>query len=180
MVYDNDNIYVIFKVKDKYVRCVTDRINGPVYKDSAVEFFFSPDAENPLRYFNLETNCGGTPLMQFHTHVAGRRESKLLSEEDIGRIEIAASLPKIVDPEISGDITWTVEYRIPIAMLRQYSPITAPAKGVEWRANFYKIAENNSNPHHIAWSKIEPFWSIYNYSRPNFHIPEAFGRLIFK
>ena len=53
MLYDDDNIYVIFYVKDRYVRCITDKINGPVWQDSAVEFFFSPDPEQPLLYFNL-------------------------------------------------------------------------------------------------------------------------------
>ena len=180
MAYDNDNIYVIFRVEDKYVRCITDRINGPVFRDSAVEFFFSPDVENPLHYFNLEVNCGGTALMQFHSLLNGRRETKRLTEEDIGQIEIAHSLPKIVDPEITEEVTWTIEYRIPLALLQKYSDVTMPAKGVEWRANFYKIAENNSNPHHITWSKIDSFWAVHNYSRPNFHIPEAFGKIVFK
>ena len=43
MLYDNDYVYVIFHVKDRYVKCITDRINGPVWQDSAVEFFFAPD-----------------------------------------------------------------------------------------------------------------------------------------
>ncbi|MDR2887485.1 MAG: carbohydrate-binding family 9-like protein [Bacteroidales bacterium] len=173
MVYDKDNIYVIFRVEDKYVRCITDKINGPVWKDSAVEFFFAPDTEKPLHYFNLETNCGGTALMQFHVNVDGKRESKRLAEEEIRQVEIAHSLPSIIDPEITENITWTIEYCIPVALLQKHSPITAPAKGVEWKANFYKIAEINSNPHHIAWSRID-------HPRPNFHIPEAFGKLIFK
>ena len=173
MVYDKDYLYIIFRVKDKYVKCVTDRINGPVWRDSAVEFFFSPDVENPLQYFNLETNCGGTALMQFHANVDGKRESKRIPEEDIKQIEIVSSMPKLTDPEITEEITWTIEYRIPLAVLKQHSAITAPAKGVEWKANFYKIAEITSNPHYITWSKVEN-------PRPNFHMPEYFGRIIFK
>ena len=173
MAYDNEYIYVIFRVKDRYVKCVTDRINGPVYRDSAVEFFFSPDAAKPLHYFNYETNCGGTPLMQYHVYNDGKRESKRMVEEDIVQIEISTSLPKIVDPEITEDITWTVEYRIPIALLQKHSEVTTPAKGVEWRGNFYKIAEINSNPHYITWSKIDQ-------PRPNFHVPENFGRILFQ
>ena len=173
MVYDNDNLYIIFKVEDKFVKCVTDRINGPVWRDSAVEFFFSPDADKPLSYFNLETNCGGTPLMQFHADLNGKRESKRISEEDIREIEIVASLPKIVDPEITEEVTWTIEYRIPIALLQKHSIITYLAKGVEWKANFYKIAEITSSPHHATWSVIDK-------PNPTFHTPEYFGRLIYK
>ena len=171
MAYDNNNIYLIFRVKDRNVRCITNTINGPVYKDSAVEFFFSPDPELPLLYFNLETNCGGTAL--FHYNVIPRRDSKRLSEEEIRQIEIAHSLPEIIDPEIKESVTWTLEYRIPFTILEKYSKVIRPAKGVEWSANFYKIAENSSNPHYITWSKIDK-------SKPDFHVPQAFGKLIFE
>ena len=179
MVYDKDNLYVIFRVKDKYVKSITDRNNGPVYKDSAVEFFFCSDVENPRLYFNIETNCGGFVLFH-HNNPIDRSQNKRLTDEDIAQLEIAHSMPAIVDPEITDEVTWTIEYKVPFDLLRKYSPITTPAKGVEWRANFYKIAEITSSPHHITWSKIDPFWAANNYSRPNFHIPEAFGRLIFK
>lgn len=171
MLYDDTSIYVIFNVKDRYVRCLTDEINGPVWKDSAVEFFFAPDARYPLLYFNLETNCGGTALM--HYNLIPRKESVEISPGDIGMIEIAHTLPGIIDPEIEGPVTWTLEYRIPLSILEKYSAVTRPEKGVEWRANFYKIAENNSNPHYITWSVIEN-------EQPDFHIPQYFGKLIFE
>lgn len=171
MMYDNENVYVIFQVQDKNVRCLTKDINGPVYKDSAVEFFFAPDQNFPLKYFNLETNCGGTPLLYYN--LIPRRESKELSVEDIRKIEIVTSLPRIIDPEIGENVTWTIEYRIPLSMLEKYASITRPQKGVEWKANFYKIAENSTNPHYITWSVVEN-------DKPNFHMPKFFGKLVFE
>jgi hypothetical protein len=171
MMYDNENLYVIFHVKDRYVRCLTKEINGPVWEDGAVEFFFAPDTKQPLLYFNLETNCGGTPLMHFN--LVPRKESKAVAKEDIKEIEIAHTLPQIIDPEIKDPVTWTLEYRIPLAMLEKYSAVTRPGKGVEWKANFYKIAENNSNHHYITWSVVE-------LEKPDFHRPEFFGKLIFE
>lgn len=171
MMYDKENIYVIFIVKDKYVRCITNKINGPVFKDSAVEFFFSPDTSKPLLYFNLETNCGGTAL--FHYNVIPRRDSKRLTEEEINQVEMAHSLPELTDPEITDDITWTIEYRIPLSLLEKYSVVTRPGKGVVWKANFYKIAEVSSNPHYITWSKIDK-------PKPDFHVPQAFGFIKFE
>jgi hypothetical protein len=171
MIYDNENIYVIFQVQDRYIRCLAKEINGPVYQDSAVEFFFAPDPNSPLKYFNLETNCGGTPLL--HYNLVPRKESKKLDVGDIKKVEIFSSLPKTIDPEISEPVTWTIEYKIPIAMLEKYAPLTRPAKGVEWKANFYKIAENSTNPHYITWSVIE-------LEKPNFHAPEFFGKLVFE
>jgi hypothetical protein len=171
MMYDEENIFVIFQVQDRYVRCLTTKYNNPVYQDSAVEFFFSPDSSQPLLYFNLETNCGGTPLM--HYNLEPRKEFLELDTADIKQIEIAHSLPQIIDPEISDPVTWTLEYRIPLAILEKYSQITHPENGVVWRANFYKIAENNSNPHYITWSVVE-------IEKPDFHKPEFFGKLIFE
>jgi hypothetical protein len=171
MMYDEDNLYVIFHVQDQYVRCLTKEFNGPVWEDSCCEFFFSPDSGFPENYFNLEMNCGGTPLM--HYNLVPRKESKELAVDDIKKIEIAHSLPQIIDPEISDPVTWTLEYRIPLAMLEKYSKVTHPEKGVEWRANFYKIAENNSNPHYITWSVVEN-------EKPDFHLPQFFGKLKFE
>ena len=66
IAYDQQAIYVIFRVEDRYVRAVAADCQRSVYKDSCVEFFFAPDVNSPDKYFNLETNCGGTILFQFH------------------------------------------------------------------------------------------------------------------
>lgn len=170
MMYDDENLYIIFLVKDRYVRCITKDFNGPVWEDACVEFFFSPDTNFPERYFNLEINCGGTPLM--HYNVIPGEEITILEINDIEMIEIAHSLPQIIDPEISEPVTWTIEYRIPLVLLEKYSKITHPEPGINWKANFYKIAENSSNPHYLTWSVVD------NY-KPDFHLPQFFGLLRF-
>jgi hypothetical protein len=171
MRYDDENLYVIFRVEDQFVRCLTKDTNGPVWEDGCVEFFFAPDTSYPLRYFNLEINCGGTPLM--HYNLVARTESRDLAVDDIKMIEIKPSLPQIIDPEMAEPVTWTLEYSIPLAMLEKYSPVIRPKKGVSWRANFYKIAENSSNPHYITWSLVD-------IPKPDFHRPEFFGTLTFE
>lgn len=165
MTYDDDYIYVIYRVKDRYVKSITEKINGPVWRDSAVEFFFSPEADNPINYFNLEINCGGTPLLH---HKKNRP-----TVEDIQKIEIKASLPKVVDPEITDPVTWTMSFKIPLSMLEKYTNVVRPKPGVSWRANFYKIAEINSNPHYITWNEVKN-------DKPQFHLPQFFGILNFK
>jgi hypothetical protein len=164
MCYDTANLYIIFSVHDRYVRSLTTQLGGPVWKDAAVEFFFCTDTSRPDQYFNLEVNCGGTPLLG--------RNSVRPDSNDIRLIRIAHSMPPVVDPEMAGPITWTVECQIPMAMLAKYAGITTPAEGVSWKANFCKIAENNSNPHHMTWSPIGD-------AHPNFHMPAYFGRIQF-
>lgn len=171
MIYDKNNLYVIFRVQDRFVKCTHTKINDPVYNDACVEFFFSPDTTLPERYFNLEINCGGTPLMRYN--IIPRKDFNTCDPEDMKQIEISHSLPTEIKNEITSTITWTVEYRLPLSILRKYSKITEPAKGVKWRANFYKTAEETSNPHYMTWSIIKN-------SVPDFHLPSYFGELIFK
>ena len=40
IAYDSDNLYVIFRVEDRYVRAIMRGFNVPVCQDSCVEFFF--------------------------------------------------------------------------------------------------------------------------------------------
>jgi len=88
------------------------------------------------------------------------------------KIDIAHSLPEVVDPEIIDEVTWTLEYRIPVAMLKKYSRIEDPRPGVKWNANFYKIAEKGTNIHFLTWSLVDN-------PEPNFHLPRFFGKINF-
>lgn len=171
MMYDDENVFVIFRVKDKHVRSLVQEYNGNVSGDACVEFFFSPDASLPERYFNLEINAGGTPLIFYVTKPWTGFQK--LEAEDIRQIEIAHSLPSKIDPEIAEPVTWTIEYRIPLSMLKKFSKVTDPRPGVQWKANFYKTASQSTNPHWITWSYV-------NNPKPNFHLPQFFGTLIFK
>lgn len=171
MTYDDSNVFVIFRVKDRYVQSTVQEYNGDVSENSCVEFFFAPDSSHPLRYFNLEVNAGGTPLI-FYISKPWNEYTKLKSE-DIGRIEIAHSLPRKVDPEISEPTTWTIEYRIPLDMLRNYANVTKPGPGVSWKGNFYKTGSKTSNPNYMTWSFVDN-------PTPNFHLPQYFGTLKFQ
>lgn len=166
--YDRSNIYVIFKVKDKFVSSLVQESNGPVSRDACVEFFFSPVVNAPLNYFNLETNAGGTKLMSYHGEVIKR-----VVKADLEEVVLAHSLPNVISPPIMKEVEWIIEYRIPFSLLKKYTQIAMPNKGVRWRANLYKTASTGLNPHYITWSVVE------NY-KPNFHLPACFGVLEFE
>ena len=168
IAYDNLAIYVIFRVQDKYVKAVHSEHQDPVYTDSCVEFFFSPDDNSSEGYFNLEMNCGGTML--FHHQTAPRTDQTHIAAEDIQQVEVASTLPKIVDPEIQEDTTWFVEYRIPFSVLASYRDFPVPESGTIWRANLYKCADATSHPHWLTWAPID-------LPSPNFHQPDFFGVL---
>ncbi len=168
--YDENNIYVIFKVADKYVKAVAKEINGRVWEDSCVEFFFSPGPDMERGYFNLEANCKGVFLFQYHLNNGETNE--FVSAEDCDKINISHSLERNVETEIEEPLEWRIEYSIPFSVLEKYMKVEKPGKGFSWRANFYKCADKTSHPHWLTWAPVD-------YPRPKFHLPEFFGRLDF-
>jgi len=167
--YDDKNIYVIFRVKDQYVRAVAKENGGRVWEDSCVEFFFTPGSDIKRGYFNLETNCKGIFLMN---HGINSEERSSIDKEDFSKITIAHSLTKNVETEITEPITWTIEYCVPYTLLEKYMKVDKPGKGTQWRANFYKCGDKTSHLHWLTWAPvINP--------TPKFHIPEYFGWLEF-
>ena len=65
LAYDDEHVYVIFRVEDRYVRALSRNHGDTVWKDSCVEFFFTPSDDVSQGYFNLEMNCGGLILIRF-------------------------------------------------------------------------------------------------------------------
>lgn len=171
IAYDDLAIYLMFRVADRYVRAVAKEHQDNVWEDSCVEFFFTPGSDLSRGYFNLEMNCGGTML--FHFQPGGGKERIVIPKIDCSKIRVAHSLARIVDPEIKEPVTWTVSYQIPIVMLKRYCQVTLPAPQVEWRANFYKCGDKTSHPHWLTWAPVD-------FSRPNFHLPQFFGKLEFQ
>ncbi len=172
MRYDENALYVIFRVEDQWVRAVATDTHGPVWKDSCVEFFFTPQAEPSEAYFNLEVNCIGTLLMRYQT--APHRDIRFLENDDCRQIKRAASLAeRPIASEIETPVVWVMEYALPFALLRRYATVEQPQAGAVWRGNLYKCADESSRPHWLSWSPIST-------ASPDFHRPDGFGTLEFK
>ena len=172
MVYDDAALHGIFRVEDRYVRCVTTEFQGPVFADSTVEFFVHPRADRG--YFNFEMNCGGALLAYYitdHERIPGGfREFTRLTEEDGRRVLRYPSMPPVVEPEIQEPVTWTTAFTVPFDLLEKYTGPIDHRPGAEWRANFYKCGDGTSHPHWASWSPVDEL---------NFHLPGCFGTLRF-
>lgn len=170
MAYDNSAIYVKFKVNDRYVKAVYSSHQDPVYKDSCVEFFFTPGSDISEGYFNLEMNCIG--IMLFHHQKIPRQNAVAISELDVEKVEVVTSLTGVINPERAEKVSWIVSYKIPFSILKKYHSFDIPEPGTVWRANFYKCADETSHPHWLTWAPIDN-------PSPDFHRPEFFGELHF-
>lgn len=170
LLHEERAIHGIFRVQDRYVRCVRTEYHSEVWKDSCVEFFAEP---KPGRgYFNFEFNCGGAFLCNHIVDPARAADGfKLFTKlpPDVGRrIQVRAQLPSIVEPEIIKPVTWTLQFFIPLAVFEEYIGALGDLKGQTWRGNFFKCAEDNSHPHWAAWSAVDEL---------NFHLPRCFGEI---
>jgi len=53
LLFDDESLHVLFRVRDRWVRSVVSAAQGPVCTDSCVELFFSPEADTAHGYFNI-------------------------------------------------------------------------------------------------------------------------------
>lgn len=173
VLYDAKGLSGIFRVEDRYVRCVRTAYHEPVWKDSCVEFFAQPKPERG--YFNFEFNCGGAFLCSYITNAERTPEGfkeYVKVPANIGQtIQVKSSLPQRVEPEITTPVVWTLSFRIPLALFEHYLGALGGLPGQVWRGNFFKCAEEVSHPHWASWSPVDEF---------NFHRPNCFGSLRFE
>lgn len=176
LLYDDEAIYVHFKVQDKYVIALEKENQSNVCRDACVEFFAWP---KPVSngYFNFETNCGGLVLCYYITEweekEKGLGHHVELSEEHLKGLNIYHNMPRRITEEIKEDTIWQIEYQIPKSYLEEYMKVEiGDLKGQEWRANFFKCGNNCSKPHWAMWKDNTPPLS--------FHQPRKFGNLIFE
>jgi len=116
------------------------------------EAFLQPDASRPRYYQEFEVSPNGMWI-----------------DLDIfpgGRSDLKSGLRSSVwlDPE---QHTWTAELAIPMAVLdANFDPAAV------WRANFYRVEGEHEPRFYSAWRPTKT-------AEPNFHVPAAFGKLVF-
>ena len=172
LLYNEQNIFGLFRVNDQFVRCVHTSFQGDVWKDSCVEFFVQPIHGGG--YFNFEFNCGGALCASYVTDSTrvngGLKEYVLLSPAVNQLILRYASLPAIVEPEITKEVLWMLEFSIPLDLFKKYAEPAKTGMKKFWRANFYKCGNETSHPHWASWAPL---------SERNFHDPASFGQIEF-
>lgn len=172
LLYEAGGLWGMFRVTDRYIRCVHTGFQTPVCRDSCVECFLQPKTGGG--YFNFEFNCGGTMLAYYITDPtrvdAAFAAYTPLKPTDGRHVGIRPSLPEVIDPEITAPVTWTLAFHIPFSLLETYAGPLTVAPGTTWHANFYKCADDSSHPHWGAWSPVDEL---------NFHLPRCFGEIRF-
>lgn len=163
ITHSNDGIFLKYFVHEKFIRAAAGNINGAVWEDACVEFFVSFDETG---YYNLEFNCIGTALAGFGKEKAKGNRVRL-SDEIIRKIKYGSCICNGED----GTIHWELTVAIPLEVFVHHN--ISSLKGRKARANFYKCGDALPDPHFISWANIEA-------PKPNFHLPEFFGTVVFE
>jgi len=174
LLYDENGIYGLFRVEDKYVRSVSTKFQDNVCEDSCVEFFVEPAGGKG--YLNFEFNCGGNMLV-FQVIDAARGENGfadyyILTEDDVAGMRQFTTMPSVVEPEIAEPVIWRRGFFIPLSVFEKTTGLRSKElSGQTWRANLYKCADKTSHPHWASWQPL---------TATNFHLPECFGEISFE
>ena len=165
--YDDEYLYVLYQVRDQYVRGTFKNDQEMVCLDSCMEFFIQPEKKGP--YYNFECNCIGTLLLY-----EARRQGKGLnmspvSLEELREVKRFSTLPRNLSGEIEKPVTWRLGLQIPLSLFVRRCSVKLPLKGQVWFGNVYKCADWTTHPCWLMWKKNETF-----------HYPEGFGAFVFE
>lgn len=166
IAHNGDNILLQYRVIEKEILGLITKDNGEVWTDSAVEFFLAFDDEH---YYNAEFNCIGTALLG-HCNSDGT-PGEPSSIPIIKSIKRLPSLGTTKREKELGLFDWTITLVIP--KTAYWKENIDSFDGLVAKGNFYKCGDNLTNPHFVAWTRIET-------PEPSFHQPAYFGILEFE
>ncbi|MCK5863130.1 MAG: carbohydrate-binding family 9-like protein [Candidatus Hydrogenedentes bacterium] len=174
LLYDDTQIYGMFRVQDQYVVCREKEYQSDVTHDACVAAYFQPNPESG--YLALEMNCCGTLRASYFEEAnieKGGLSGRIvpLPWRDGYQIRIYTSQFGTVESEIVNSITWQLEFVIPFSIFETYTGLLRPIRENPWRANFYKCTTQSSHPHRSSWAPL--------YNGISFHQPECFSPLYF-
>ena len=158
LAYDDSRLYVHLHAEEPQIRAENTGVLDQPCQDSCLECFLSAAAQD-VRYINIEQNPKLCLYFGFGT-----------GNGDLMRILLpdgAKTLHAGSERTANG---WDVTYELPFKLLRLLFPDFAPHGKI--RGNFYKCGDLTAQEHYLAWNRVDA-------KRPNFHLPEYFGELIF-
>ena len=96
----------------------------------------------------------------------------MVSADLAKQVQVYHSIPGPTKEDSPDDDGWRILAYLPFRLLEEFTGEPSyPKKGTAWTANFYRCG-GATDDQHACWSSIEV-------PEPDFHHPEAFGRIIF-
>lgn len=170
-MYDNDNLYIYMKAKDKDLKAYETKTDGATCLDDVLEIFLRP--ANCNWYYNAEINVIGTAYTG-KNHVGGGWHSNHSAMLWNPSFEYKIFTKGTINNPYDVDEYWTLEAKIPFAQLDELKG-QAPKAGDVWTCNFAKYDYSIYLPN----GGIE-LATTCHVDNAGFHQPENYSLLIFK
>ena len=167
IAHNGISILLEYQVTEQQVKAEVKEDNGKVFRDACCEFFLRPQADG--HYYNMETNCIGTMLMEVGMKRGLSRE--MAPAHILSRVDRWASLANCAGPLPSGTCTWQLALVIPCSTF--FKDHIKDVSGMTMTGNFYKTGDGLDVPHYVSWSPIHT-------PNPDFHTPTFFGKIEFE
>lgn len=164
IAHNNDTLFLKFKVEEQVTKAEISQDGGAVWTDSCVEFFISFDDSG---YYNFEFSCIGKKLLGFRK---SKEDAQHASQEVLDSIKCYSTLGSECFAERSGEFTWDLTVAIPKQAF--FAHDFKNLDNLFAMANAYKCGDGLSKPHYLSWNPIKS-------EKPNFHLPQYFGRMKF-
>lgn len=167
LLWDDDNLYVSWRARDRHISAYERKRHGPVSKDDCVEIFIAPNPAKIRNYYTFEINAIGTMLNRNRAdwYTGGPNWEPEGMEY---RTSFQGQEKKDESPD---DREWIVEAAIPLRNFSRDAVRTPPREGDEWRLNLQRLG-GKTNPQLTSWSPIPA-------PAKTFHTPEAFAKVVF-
>ncbi len=168
MLWDDKNLYVAYHCQDTHISAEQTKHDSPVYQDDCVELFTAPNPQQPVNYFNIEMNVLRTSLDRHHPRGPGKAE---VEEWTASGVRIATRVDGTLNDDSDTDRGWILEVAIPFANFKDVTGRSHPHHGDTWHLNLNRLG-GKTNPQYSQWSPGTT-------TRPAFHAPNTFGRVIY-
>ncbi len=157
LLWTSEILFLRFQARYRNITVFPDaREDGwrdELWNRDVAEAFLQPDSRDPWKYKEFEVSPNGQWI---DLDIVNR-----------GHTELRSKLKRRVVQDAQAK-TWTAELAIPMASLTSHFD-----SNQSWRANFFRVEGEAEPRFYSAWS---PTYS----QKPDFHVPDAFGKLVFR
>ena len=156
LLWTRETLYLRFLARYRVITVFADaEPNGrrdQLWDRDVAEVFLQPNVSDRRRYMEFEVSPNG---MWIDLDIAPGEKHDLKSE-----LRRRATLNE-------AGKTWIAELALPMkSLVQRFDPVAT------WRVNFFRVEGPNEPRFYSAWQPTGT-------PAPNFHVPEAFGQLIF-
>jgi len=156
LLWSSETLFLQFRARYRTISVFLDAEpsgrRDQLWDRDVVEVFIQPDASEPHRYKEFEVSPNGF-WIDLDIAPGAKRD-------------LQSNLRRRVSLDEQSH-TWTAELAIPT---KSISPHAVPQSG--WKVNFYRCEGAEEPRFYSAWRPTHT-------AQPNFHVPEAFGSLVF-